>query len=130
MPGVSATPVASYANVESIRVSHYRSSRCTGIPCAMVLTAYLRAHPGETRLCCLRRLAGCFPRNLAPAAGAPGLHAFTVRERCRTSDDALSSIASRLTFVTTRTSLLSRWDAANIDRSSFLKKRIIFDQAA
>src|ERR1700756_5149938 len=103
MPGVSATPVASYANVEGIRVSHYRSSRCTGIPRAMVLTAYLRAHLGETWLSCLRPLAGCFPRNLAPPAGAPALHAFTVRERCGTSDDALSSIASRLTFVTTRT---------------------------
>jgi hypothetical protein len=32
-----SSPAASYAKVESIRVSHYRSAKRSGIPCAMVL---------------------------------------------------------------------------------------------
>ncbi len=39
MPGVLATPAASYANEKSIRaLSHHRYCQRTGIPCAMVLT--------------------------------------------------------------------------------------------
>ena len=48
--------------------SHHRSSQSTGIPCAMVLTAYCRALPGVHDLFSHRRLAG-LPRHLAPAEG-------------------------------------------------------------
>src|SRR5215472_13468467 len=58
--------------------SHYRSSRVTGIPCAMVLTgscvlapvrpAFVSPSPAESP-----------SADLAPAARAPGPHAFAVR---------------------------------------------------
>jgi hypothetical protein len=61
----------------SIQVQRKQS----GLPCAMVLTAYLRALPGETRAC----LSPSPPRsvssleNLTPAIGASGPHDFAVR---------------------------------------------------
>jgi hypothetical protein len=137
MPGVLATPIASRPKVKRTRVSHYRSAKASAFPARVVLTAYLVLTPERPGFVVsvaprvVRRVGPvradiAIPRNLAPATGAPGLHAFAVRVRCRTSDDAFSSIASRLTFVTTRTSLLSRRDGAHIRRFVFLKKGNIF----
>ena len=70
-------PAASRAVESSTRVSHHRSTERTGIPCAMVLTAYFA----------LSRVTGlfCHPRpaehstELDASVGASGPHDFTVR---------------------------------------------------
>jgi hypothetical protein len=58
--------------------SHYRRSRSIGIPCAMVLTGYVVLAPVRPAFVspslALHRSA-----SLAPAARAPGPHAFAVR---------------------------------------------------
>jgi hypothetical protein len=97
MPGVSATPIASYANVESIRVSHYRSSRCTGIPCAMVLTVYGVLTP--ERLGLVVSVTCGIPASLAPATWAPGRHALAVRARVARLAIQAASIAFHPAFV-------------------------------
>ena len=43
MPGASRAPTASYAKVESIRVSHRRRRKRSGIPCTMVLRLISRS---------------------------------------------------------------------------------------
>jgi hypothetical protein len=50
MPGANA-PAASRAKVESTRVSHHRFAEHSGIPCAMVLTAYSELSPAIGRFC-------------------------------------------------------------------------------
>jgi hypothetical protein len=61
----------------SIQVQRKQS----GLPCAMVLTAYFRALPGETRACLSPSPARSVssPANLTPAIGASGPHDFAVR---------------------------------------------------
>jgi hypothetical protein len=70
-----------------------------GLPCATVLTAYLVLSP-ERPACLSPSPAGYRPADLAPAAGAPGPHAFAVREvtvrpRKRIARRRFASIASR-----------------------------------
>ena len=54
------------------------SPESSGIPCAMVLTAYFVLSP-VTGLFCHRRLAECFSRKLDASVGASGPHDFAVR---------------------------------------------------
>src|SRR5215469_13207177 len=60
--------------------SHYRSSRVTGIPCAMVLTGYVVLAPVRPAFVSPSP-AESPSADLAPAARAPGPHAFAVRIR-------------------------------------------------
>jgi hypothetical protein len=74
----NVAPAASYASVESIRVSHHRYAETSGIPCTMVLTGYLvltSERPGFV----VSVACGSSPQDSAPATGAPGRHAFAVR---------------------------------------------------
>ena len=78
----------------------------TGLPCAVVYGLW-RALPGEP----CRLPPSAHDALLASSAqrrafGAPGPHAFAVREGSRTSDSTFTSTAFRTTFVTTRTSLV------------------------
>jgi hypothetical protein len=102
----------------------------SGIPHAMVLTAYPALSPG-TGLFCPRHFRGnCFPRKLSASVGAPGPHGFAVRFERRSSCVAKASTASRPTFVTTRTPLLSRRDGVNNTQFLIFGKRNIFAQGA
>jgi hypothetical protein len=93
----------------------------------MVLTAYCVLTPERPGFVVSVAARAVYPRDLAPATGAPGLHVFAVRERCRTSDDTFSSIASRLTIVTTRSPLFieagHRYDNHDFPK---IKSRIFF----
>jgi hypothetical protein len=84
----------------------------SGLPCAMVLTAYCVLSPG-TGLSCPRHFRRyCLPRKLSASVGAPGPHDFAVRAQRRSSSDTAASTASHPAFVTTRTPLLPRRDDA------------------
>src|SRR5579871_415977 len=67
---------------------HHRSSRCTDIPCAMVLTGYVVLAPVRPAFVS-PSLARHRSASLAPAARAPGPHAFAVRFPHRSSNDAI-----------------------------------------
>ena len=70
------------------RTRDHRATGSSGFPRATVYGLF-RAHPGETMLCCHRRLADsrCIPpgwadtspQDLTPAFGASGRHDFAVR---------------------------------------------------
>jgi len=61
------------------RVFTAEAPETSGIPHAMVLTAYIALSPG-TGLFCPRHFRGnCFPRKLSASVGAPGPHVFAVR---------------------------------------------------
>ena len=95
----------------------------SGLPCAMVLTAYrVRAPVRPTFVSPSPRLSACLPqgrhrltRGLAPATGAPGPHAFAVRLRIArlTMRSRPSHPASRV-VTTARTPLASRRDVVTI----------------
>src|SRR4029077_18348288 len=51
----------------------------SGLPCAMVLTAYIALSPGTGLFCPRRSRRNCFPRKLSASVGAPGPHDFAVR---------------------------------------------------
>ena len=98
----------------------------SGIPHAMVLTAYPALSPG-TGLFCPRHFRGnCFPRKLSASVGAPGPHGFAVRFERRSSCVAKASTASRPTFVTTRTPLLPRRDGGNNTQFLIFRNRNIY----
>jgi hypothetical protein len=86
----------------------------SGLPCAMVLTAYIALSPGTGLFCPRHFRENCFPRKLSASVGAPGPHNFAVRNQCRSSRDTTASTASHPAFVTTRTPLLPRRDGAKI----------------
>src|SRR5579871_179822 len=82
--------------------SHYRSSHLTGIPCAMVLTAYIVRAPARPAFVSPSpaHLSTSGPKadvaictSLAPATRAPGPHAFAVRRPAHTSSAPPASIA-------------------------------------
>jgi len=79
-------------------------SRFAGIPCAMVYDLF-RVLPGETGLCCHRRLSED-SKSLAPASGRRDHTASPSAKECRSSCDTSASTASRLAFVTTRPPLI------------------------
>jgi hypothetical protein len=100
----------------------------TGLPCAMVLTAYIALSPG-TGLSCPRHFRRyCSLRKLSASVGAPGPHAFAVRFKRRSSCVAKASTASHPAFVTTRTPLLPRRDGANTTTDLGFGKSEIFLQ--
>jgi hypothetical protein len=90
----------------------------------MVLTAYFVLSP-VTGLFCHRRLADTSAQ-LDASVGASGPHDFAVRREHRSSSDTAASTASRSTFVTTRTPLLSRRDGANVPTISDFPKEEYF----
>src|ERR1700730_17457942 len=72
-------PAASPAKViKHTSVVTTGSPKTSGLPCAMVLTAYFVLSP-VTGLFCHRRLAGMLPAKLAASVGASGPHDFAVR---------------------------------------------------
>jgi len=83
----------------------------------------LRALPGDRAILPPSLSRNCVPRKLSASVGAPGPHAFAVRFKRRSSCVAKASTASRPTFVTTRTSLLSRRDGGNNTRFLVFRKR-------
>ena len=62
-------------------------SRFAGIPCAMVYDLF-RVLPGETGLCCHRRLSED-SRSLAPASGRRDHTASPSAKECRSSRDTI-----------------------------------------
>src|SRR5580692_3555158 len=71
------------------------SPETSGLPCAMVLTAYFVLSP-VTGLSCHRRSRwNCFLRKLDASVGASGPHGFAVRLTRRPSCVAKASTASR-----------------------------------
>jgi hypothetical protein len=70
------------------------SPELPGLPCAMVLTAYIVLSPA-TGLFCHRRRRNCF-RQLDASVGASGPHDFAVRKPALSSAAPSASIASRL----------------------------------
>jgi hypothetical protein len=93
--------------------SYHRFSRSSGIPCATVLTVSFVLSPG-TGLVCPCRPQASNARELGLSVGRPGPHDFVVRDARVRRMQAITSIASRLTIVTTRSPLLPRRDAHTI----------------
>jgi hypothetical protein len=95
MPGASAnTHGLACDEKEHTRKVATGESRCTGIPCAMVLTVSFALFPG-TGLCCPRhRRDAKHRRQLGTSVGAPEPHDFAVRISAFVSR-AAASIASR-----------------------------------
>jgi hypothetical protein len=79
MPGVWLHPQPCVQMEKAHKCSHYRRSRDTDIPCATVLTAYLVLTPERPGFVVSVAPRVVDLRDLAPAAGAPDLHAFAVR---------------------------------------------------
>src|SRR5271154_560358 len=97
----------------------------SGLPCAMVLTAYFRALPGDRAVLPQSPPRNCVPRKLSASVGAPEPHDFAVRFKRRSSRVAKTSTASHPAFVTTRTPLLSRRDNAENTQFLLFRKRNI-----
>ncbi len=79
MPAARFAPAASYAKVISVRVSHHRSHRSTGIPCAMVLRfpSCSPRRPGFVVSVVSATHKHC--RQLDISVGTSGPHDFSVR---------------------------------------------------
>jgi hypothetical protein len=116
----------------STRVRNHRYAGNAGLPCAMVLTL-LRALLGVHDLVSHRRpqITACRacngrhrqPARLAPAQGRQDHTTSQSANRAARPARASASIASRPTFVTTRTPLCSRRDSVTLDQ--FPKNRKI-----
>ena len=100
MPGARCAPAAPRAKNESTQNSHHRSRRSTGIPCAMVLTAYGALSPAIGFLAAVPAQCETLSR-VDASIEASGPHALAVRLSHRSSVDAKASTASRVQrFVT------------------------------
>ena len=106
----SDAPAASYAKVESIRVSHHRFTGLIRPSLHNGFNGLFRALPGEPGL------LSPSPRNafalsrVDASVGASGPHDFAVRFLRRSSSGAKTSTASRPTFVTMANAPLLRRD--------------------
>src|SRR5579871_81117 len=106
---------------------HHRLAESTDIPCAMV-RRLIRDLPGVHDLVSHRRLRGASgplgptspTHRLSASPGALGPHDFAVCNDRRSSRGIITSIASRLTIVTTRSPLLPRRDKRK--RTMILRK--------
>ena len=96
MPGASRAPTASYAKVESIRVSHRRHTGSDPAFPARRCCGLFRALPGD-RPFCHRRQRDCRSnrRRFDASIGAPGPHDFAVRDQRARLPRETSAIASR-----------------------------------
>jgi hypothetical protein len=84
----SGSPAASYADKESIRVSHHRSAERSGTPCAIGFNGFLRALPGEPGfLVTIPSATRKRCRRVDASIGASGPHDFTVRSPHHSSVD-------------------------------------------
>src|SRR5262249_32058853 len=109
--GCLAAPIASRGNRENhASFSHHRYAVCTGIPCAMVYDLF-RALPGVRDLL-VTVVRGIITRALAPAQGRQDHTTSPSALRAARLAAPTASIASRPTFVTTRTPLSSGRDDA------------------
>src|SRR5580704_7410031 len=87
----------------------------------MVLTAYFVLSPGTGLFCPRHQRDAKHHRQLSASVGAPGPHDFAVRLKRRSSCVAKASTASRPTFVTTRTPLVSAKSARMCERAVLAK---------
>ena len=87
MPGVWLHPQPCVRMKKAHKHSHYRSRRNIDIPCAMVLTGYVVLAPVRPAFVS-PSFAHHRSASLAPAARAPGRHAFAVRGPHLSSFDA------------------------------------------
>ena len=94
--------------MEAHERSHHRFAEQSDVSCAMVLTAYPVLSP-VTGLFCHRRSTD-HPAKLSASVGAPGPHDFAVRDNAARRAALSRPPHPTSTFVTTRTSLLSRRD--------------------
>jgi hypothetical protein len=97
---------------ESTRVSHYRFNRDTRPSLRNGVNGVVRAFPGVRDLIVTVVRGIIITRDLSTSPGAPGPHASAVRRDITRQSISPASIASRPTFVTTRTPLLPRRDSA------------------
>jgi len=110
---VFCAPAASHAVKESIRVSPLQVRRNNPAFPARWFTTYLRDLPGVRDLLVTVATPIIFG-TLSTSPGVPGPHAFAVRIHAARRATRTTSIASRPTFVTTRTPLVSRRDSVTI----------------
>src|SRR5262249_46170253 len=87
MPGRQPHPQPCVRMEEAHKQSHHRSAAFAGIPCAMVYDLF-RVLPGETGLCCHRRLSED-SGGLAPASGRQDHTASPSANECRSSCDTI-----------------------------------------
>jgi hypothetical protein len=107
-PGARRTRSLACEMMEAHERNHHRFAEQSGVSCAMVLTAYLALSP-VTGLFCHRRSTD-HPAKLSASVGAPGPHDFAVRDNAARRAALSRPPHPTSTFVTTRTSLLSRRD--------------------
>ena len=97
---MSNAPAASYAKVESIRVSHHRFTGLIRPSLRNGFNGFLRALPGDRLFVTVPGVKRQLHCRVDASIGASGPHDFAVRfQRCP-SNSAKASIASRPTFVT------------------------------
>jgi hypothetical protein len=99
---------------ESTRVSHYRFNRDTRPSLRNGVNGVVRALPGVRDLIVTVVRGITITRDLSTSPGVPGPHASAVRSDITRQSISSASVASRPTFVTTRTPLLPRRDDITI----------------
>jgi hypothetical protein len=105
---VPDAPAASRAKViKHTSIVTTGSPKHSGLPCAMAYSLYVL--PGAPGLLATVACAGMILRNLTPASGRQD-HTTSPSASAPLVNGTSASIASRPTFVTTRTPLLSRRD--------------------
>jgi hypothetical protein len=100
-------------SVGSTRVIHHRLDRNIRPSLRDGVNAYFRALPGVRDLI-VTVACRLVTRRLSASPGAPGPHDFVVRVHAARRATQIASIASRPTFVTTRSPLLPGWDSVTI----------------
>jgi hypothetical protein len=104
-----AAPAASRAKVKSTRASHHRFTETVRHSLRNGFNGLSRALPGDRALL-PPSLSRIIPRKLDASVGAPGPHGFAVRDNAARRAALSRPPHPTSTFVTTRTSLLSRRD--------------------
>ncbi len=122
-PGASSHPRS--ACIKGSTRQNHRCGRIIRPSLRNGFTAYFALSPGTGLFCPRHFHRNCALRKLSASVGAPGPHAFAVRFKRRSSCVAKASTASRPTFVTTRTPLLSRRDGGNNTHFPIFRKRNI-----